>query len=285
MAGSADGILVGYDGSPCSEQALTWAAREALSRRLPLTVCHAWTAGFAVPRHETAILALARGRAEQVIADGVRHARNLVGSLPVRPLLIEGTADTALSEESHEADMVVVGSRGRGGVAGQLLGSVNWQVAACSAGPVVVMRGHWRPAAEYVPGPVVVGADGSAASRPAVEFAFEQAALRDAVVLAVCALADAPGSLGGARDLQEQFHQAIDESEKANPGTAIQRRVAMGGARAELLRAASDAQLLVVGSRSRGGVHGMLLGSVSQALICHAPCPVAVLHPLTGPTR
>ncbi|HET9898563.1 MAG TPA: universal stress protein [Streptosporangiaceae bacterium] len=279
MTGFADGILVGYDGSRCSEQALTWAARDAISRHLPLTVCHAWTTGFTVPRHKSMVLALARECGERVLADGVGRAQELMRSLPVRPLLIEGPAAAVLSQASRSADLVVVGSQGRGGVAGQFLGSVSWQVAACSACPVVVVRGHWRPAAGYRPGPIVVGADGSAASRAAVGFAFEQAALRDTAVLAVCALADAPGSLAGTRDLQDEFHLAVDEAEKASPGTAVVRQVAIGGARAELLRAAQNAQLLVVGSRGRGGIHGMLLGSVSQALICHAPCPVAVVHP------
>ncbi len=102
--------------------------------------------------------------------------------------------------------------------------------------------------------------------------------LHDTSVLAVCALADAPGSLAGARGLEAEFHQAIDESEKAHPGIAVQRRVAIGGARPELLYAVKDAQLLVVGSRGRGGVPGMLLGSVGQALISYASCPVAVIH-------
>ena len=279
MTGSANGILVGYDGSPCSEEALLWAAREATSRRLPLTVCHAWALGFTAPRHELAVQALAREAGEQVIAEGVRRGCDLMGWLPVRPLLVEGSATAALCAASQEADMVVVGHRGYGGVAGQVIGSVSSQVAAYASGPVVVVRGHWRPAAGYVPGPVVVGADGSAGSVAAVEFAFIEATLHDTSVLAVCALADAPGSLAGSRALEEEFNKAIDESEKAHPGIAAQRRVARGSARPALLYAVNDAQLLVVGSRGRGGVPGMLFGSVGQALVSYATCPVAVVHP------
>jgi nucleotide-binding universal stress UspA family protein len=125
----------------------------------------------------------------------------------------------------------------------------------------------------------VAGADGSAASQRAIAFAFEEAALRNAPLLAVCALADAPGGLGGSRNRQEEFEQAMIGLEKEHPETAVLRHVAIGGARDALLTAARDAQMLIVGSRGRGGLRGMLLGSVSQALICHATCPVGVVHP------
>ncbi len=279
MTGSAYGVLVGYDGSPCSKEALLWAAREATSRRLPLTICHAWALGCAVPRHELAVMALAREAGEQVIAEGVRRGSDLMGWLPVRPLLVQGSASAALSSASREADMIVVGHRGYGEIDEQVLGSVSSQVTACAAGPVVVVRGHWRAAAGYAPGPVVVGADGSEGSRGAVQFAFEEASLHDTSVLAVCALADAPGSLAGARGLEDEFNQMIDEAEKAHPGVAVRRSVAVGSARPELLFAVKDAQLLVVGSRGRGGLPGMLIGSVGQALVSCAPCPVAVIHP------
>lgn len=202
-----------------------------------------------------------------------------MGPVEVRPLLISGPATAVLCEHGREADMVVVGSRGRGGIAGTLLGSVSWQVAAHARCPVVVVRGHWGPAAGYVPGPVVVGTDGSAASDAALGFGFEEAALRGAPLLAVCALADAPGSLGGGLKLQEDVEQAIIGHEKEHPEVAVLRQVTHGGARAALLAAAQDAQLLVVGSRGREGIKGMLLGSVSQALLHHAPCPVMVVRP------
>jgi nucleotide-binding universal stress UspA family protein len=279
MSGQTDGILAGYDGSPGSECALGWAAREARSRGITVTVCHAWAPGFAPLPGEADVVGLARQSGERVIADGLRRAKDLVGPGAVRPLLISGQATAVLCERSHNAAMVVLGSRGRGGIAGMLLGSFSWQVAAHARCPVVVVRGHWRPAGDYCPGPVVVGTDGSPASDAALGFGFEEATLRGAPLLAVCALADAPGSLGGGLHLQEEVQQAITRQEKRHPEVAVLQQVAQGGARAALLAAAHDAQLLVVGSRGRGGVKGMLLGSVSQAVLHHAPCPVAVVHP------
>lgn len=279
MTGRTVGILAGYDGSTGSEHALSWAAREARSRGIALTVCHAWAPGFTALPGQAAVAGLARHGGERVIADGLRQARDLMGPGEVRPLLISGQATAVLCDHSHDADMLVVGSRGRGGVGGMLLGSVSWQVAAHARCPVVVVRGHWRPAGGYAPGPVVVGTDGSAASDAALGFGFEEAALRGAPLLAVCALADAPGSLGGVLKLQEDVEQAITRHEKEHPEVTVLRQVAQGGARAALLAAAHDAQLLVAGSRGRGGIKGMLLGSVSQAVLHHAPCPVTVVHP------
>jgi nucleotide-binding universal stress UspA family protein len=276
-ATAGHGILAGYDGSPASEQALCWAAREARSRGAVLTVCQAWDLGYPPPS-PAAAFDLARQSAERVLAEGMRFARTIAGDLEIRRLLACGSAAAVLCEQSAHADMVVMGSRGYGGLTGLLLGSASAQVAAHAAGRVVVVRGHWQPAGGYIPGAVVVGADGSGASSAAISFAFEEAALRGAALLAVCALADTPGSLGGARQIEEQFEQAVALEEKAHPETTALRQIAHGPPRATLLAAAQDAQMLVVGARGRGGLRGMRLGSVSQALLHHAPCPVGVVH-------
>jgi nucleotide-binding universal stress UspA family protein len=268
MPGKTKGILAGYDGSPGGEHALSWAAREARSRGAVLTVCHAWTPNVA---------ALSDG--ERVVVEGLRRAKNLMGPDGVRPLLVSGPATAVLCEDSRDADMMVVGSRGCGGMAGMLLGSVSWQVAGHAHCPVVVIRGHWRSVGDYTPGPVVVGVDGSATSDAALGFGFEEAALRGVALLAVSSVADAPGCLGGNLRLQDDVEQVITRRQKEHPEVAVLRQVAQGGARAALLTAACDAQLLVVGSRGREGMEGMMLGSVSQALLHHAPCPIAVVHP------
>jgi nucleotide-binding universal stress UspA family protein len=142
---------------------------------------------------------------------------------------------------------------------------------------VVVVRGHWQRHGD-VPGPVVLGVDGSACSRAAAVFAFEEAELRHAPLLAVCGLADTPGSLGGARRMQEGFETLVSQFEKEHPEVTVLRQVSPGGPRPALLAAAHRAQMLVVGARGLGGVRGMMLGSVGQAVLHHAPCPVAVVH-------
>jgi nucleotide-binding universal stress UspA family protein len=278
MADTAYGILVGYDGSSGSDQALSWAVREARSRQAALTVCHAFEPGFPVLPGDEGVLDVARRNCEQVIASGLRQAQGLMGAGEVRSLLVQGPPAAVLCERSHGADMVVIGYRGAGGFPGLHLGSVSSQVAAYASGRVVVVRGHWRPAGGFVPGPVAVGADGSPSSRAALGFAFEEAALREAAVLVVCALADAPGSLGGASQRQEQFEHSIGHWEKKHPEVSVLRRVVLAGARDALLTAAHDAQMLVLGSRGRGGVSGMALGSASLAALRHAPCPVGVVH-------
>jgi len=125
---------------------------------------------------------------------------------------------------------------------------------------------------------ILVGYDGSAASDAALVFAGQEAILRDARLVAVCALSDAPGSFGAAHHIEEESGQSLTSWEKEHPGVAVQRQVTVKSPRAALLDAAQDAQLLAVDCRGRGGVHGMVLGSVSQALLFHAVCPVAVIH-------
>jgi nucleotide-binding universal stress UspA family protein len=280
MTGTTDGVLVGYDGSASSERALRWALREARWRDAVLTVCHAWAPGCAQqPPGANDTPGRSQLTGELVLAPALRLARSIMDPQAVRPLLAAGTAAQVLCDHSRDAGMIVVGSRGRGGLAGLLLGSVSQQVSAYARGYVVVVRGHWHEAAGYLPGPVAAGADGSAASRAAIAFAAEEAVLRAVPLLAVSALADTAGGLGGAARMEEAASQDIARQEKEHPGLTIARQVTPGQPRTALLAAAGGAQLLVVGSRGRGGIMGMPLGSVSQAMLHHCPCPVAVVHP------
>jgi nucleotide-binding universal stress UspA family protein len=116
----------------------------------------------------------------------------------------------------------------------------------------------------------------------AVKFAFEEAALRGTSLVAVCALADAPGVLGGSGQIGRDFEDLITRSANGHSGVTVRRQIAEGTARSALLAAAFDAQMLVVGARGLGGVRGMLLGSGSHTLLQHAPCPVGVVHGTSG---
>lgn len=277
MTEMSDGVIAGYDGSTASDDALRWAAREAWARGTALTICLAWTPDGLL-LDEAGGYERARARSEEILARGLRIAREVPDLTEARTVLAEGRSAHVLCDRSGGAEMVVVGSRGHGGLPGARLGSVSWQVACHGQGRVVVLRGRWRPV-NQAPGPVVAGVDGSPASRDALAFAFEEAALRDVPLIAVCALADAPGKVGAAAQIEEGFSQLVTPQEKEHPEVTVLRQVASGSPRSALLTAAAEAQLLVVGSRGLGGLEGMSLGSVAAVLLHHSPCPVAVVHP------
>jgi nucleotide-binding universal stress UspA family protein len=277
MTGTRHGIVAGYDGSPGAAQALRWAVREAWARTTTLTVCLAWTPDHLELPTGSDLCDLARQHGREILTRGLPYAESVFGPGRVRADLAAGSAARVLCERSRDADMVVLGSRGHGELPGLRLGSVSWQVAGHAAGRVVVVRGAWRPA-NRPPGPVVLGADGSPAGQAATTFAFEEAELRDVPLVAVCALTDAPGRLGGSRQLEEDFDQMVAGEAKEHPEVSVVRHVLAGAPRAALLTASADAQLLVVGARGRGGLEHMSLGSIAQAVLQYAPCPVGVVR-------
>jgi len=277
MTGTTYGIVAGYDGSPGAAQALRWAAREARARDTELTVSLAWTPDHMELPTESGLCDLARRHGREILTRGLPYAESVRGPGRVRADLAAGSAAPVLCERSRDADMVVVGSRGHGELPGVRLGSVSWQLAGHASGRVVVVRGAWRPA-NQPSGPVVLGADGSPAGRAAITFAFEEAALRDVPLVTLCALTDAPGRLGGSRQLEEDFDQLVAAEAKEHPHVNVVRHVLAGAPRAALLTASADAQLLVVGARGRGGFDEMSLGSVAQAVLQYAPCPVGVVR-------
>ena len=278
MTQMTEEIIVGYDGSPGSELALHWAAREAGDRGITLTVCHAWAPEDLALLIEPALFDLARRQGEEIAQRGLRHAGQFAGPGGAQPLLAAGPPARVLCEHSGPATLVVVGARGHGRLAGLLLGSVAWQLAGHGQGPIVIVRGPARRPND-APGPVVAGVDGSAASPAVLQLAGEEAALRHVPVLAVCALADAPASLGGARQVEEEFTSMLTRWEKQHPGVTVLRHVSQGSPRAALLEAGAEAQMIIVGTRGRGGIPGMTLGSAAAALLHHAPCPVGIVRP------
>jgi len=272
------GIVVGYDGSAAGTDALSWAAREASVRGLPLTVLLASDLG--PPGEPTVhdLAALARQRGNYALARGLRYAESAADPSCVRVELTREPPAQALCERSETAEMVVLGSHGSGGLPGLLLGSVPWKVATHGHGRVIVVRGKWRPV-NNSPAPVVAGVDGSPSSVEAVAFAYEEAALRNVPLIAVCALADSPGILGEAHHIQEEFGHVMARMENQHPDIEAVRQVVAGPPRSALLSVADGAQLIVIGSLGRTGIEGMLLGSVAQAMLHHSPCPVGVVHP------
>ncbi len=196
--------------------------------------------------------------------------------------VFDGPPALVLQERSAEAGMLVLGSRGHGGFGGLLAGSTAVSVTAHAHCPVVVVRDGQAATS----GPVVVGSDGSETALRALGFAVERAAQRD-VPLRVLRAWEPPGDRwvppGFDPEETAAAERAAAEAELATwresfPDVPVEVEAVPGSPSALLVEASRSAQLVVVGSRGRGGLRGMLLGSVSQQLIQHSHCPVAVVR-------
>ncbi|MFG1695051.1 universal stress protein [Nonomuraea sp. NPDC049309] len=133
-------VLVGYDESPGSEQALRWAVQEARLRGRPVVVCHAWHWPYALRPASRTLLAEVEQVAARIVEEGVRRVRALGGAPDVRPLLVKRPAAAVLLEAAQEAELVVLGSRRVGGFEDLRVGSAAVQVPAHSPAPVIVVR-------------------------------------------------------------------------------------------------------------------------------------------------
>ncbi len=283
-------VVAGVDGSPSSLAAADQAAAAAVTRSRPLLLVHGYLhpLGYGVPLNPydlgvPAPTAEAERMLERVAADlAERHP-----GLRVEVRQVAGGPGAALVEESRRAELVVVGSRGVGGFAGLLLGSVGGQLAQHGHCPVLVVR----PAQEPIPvgGPVLVGVDGSESAAYAVELAADEADRRDAELVlvhvrapergAAAPEAAADATTAGRAEAAEVLNAAASRVRSAHPRLRVTERAVVAASPETALREASgDASLVVVGSRGRGGFTGLLLGSVSQALVQHAHCPVLVAH-------
>ncbi|NGO42669.1 universal stress protein [Streptomyces ureilyticus] len=285
-------VVVGVDGSASGLAAAEAAAREAQARGAGLRVVHA----FLWPAMHVALEPSPlgppgggiRNMVERLVAEAVERARATAPDVDVSHAVVTGEPLTVLEAQSRSAELVVVGSRGMGGFVGLLVGSTAAHLAAHSRCPVLVVRE--QPSAD---GPVVLGVDGSAGGERAVEFAFAEAELRKAPLVALHAwttwnaplpapqdasepYANPPGALAEAEE--RLLSEALAGHRARYPGVVVEHRVVHGRTREALIDASRSAQLMVVGARGRGGFAGLLLGSVSQALLHHAHCPVAVVR-------
>lgn len=290
------GIIVGVDGSPSSLAAVEWAARDAQMRNVALKVVHVvapivagaegWSgvsipADYAQLQEEQATRAIQQAHSTAVAA-APSHADRISSEILHEPTV------PALVELSRHADMVVVGCRGHGGVAQILLGSVSAAVAQYAHCPVAVIH-HDEPATTPSPdAPVVVGIDGSPTSELAAAIAFDEASRRGVDLVALHAWSDM-NSVGIARvgwapiewsNIREQEQEVLAERlcgwTDRYPDVVVHKDVVCDQPGLRLLQQAGKAQLVVVGSHGRGGFPGMLLGSVSTAVVNAARIPVII---------
>jgi nucleotide-binding universal stress UspA family protein len=286
-------IVVGVDGSEPARRAVRWAAQEAARRRVPLRVVTAfeWTHDHALgqvalgARYREIML----GSAREQLAEAARTAEQEQSAIEVQSQLVVGYPIPVLTAEARHAQLVVIGDRGLGGVTGLLVGSVAVALGAHAECPAVVVRGEAEtPDSAW---PVVVGVDGSPASEAALAFAYEAAAVRNVQLVAVHTWWDllvdptmAPLLDWDAieNDEREVLAERLAGWGEKYPDVRVLRLVSRDHPARALVEQSLRAQLVVVGSRGRGGVAGLVLGSVSHAVLHRAHCPVGVVRPETG---
>lgn len=289
-------IIVAVDGSDASNEAVRWAANAALKRKQPLKLVSAYTmpqfmyADGMVPPQEL------YDELESEAGDKIENARKIVtdfsADVEVSYLVKEGAPIDTLLDLSETAEMIVMGSRGLGGLSGLVMGSVSSAVVAHAECPVVVVRKDNDVTVDNKYGPVVVGVDGSEISRQALKIAFREAEARGALLRTVHSWTDTQihTTYVGLVDAQNQMDRMIVERQnmmedelkeliKEYPSVQVEEIVERERPVQSLTEASKDAQLLIVGSHGRGGFKGMLLGSTSRTLLQYAPCPMMVVRP------
>ena len=283
------GIVVGVDGSAASDAAVCWAARDAAMRNVPLTLVHMLNAvvptfpqipmpnGVALWQEDEGRKALEHS--VKIAEDAVPTDRKIAITSEVK----SSSPVPTLVEMSEEAEMVVVGSNGRGAVGRVLLGSVSSNVVRRAICPVAVIRDEdpLRPHREQAP--VLVGIDCSPASELATAIAFDEASRRGVDLTALHAWSDVAVFAGPLVDWRSEADRSLAEYlagwQERYPDVKLHRLVTFDHPGRELIEESESAQLVVVGSHGRGGLTGILLGSVSNAVVHSVHTPVIVARP------
>jgi nucleotide-binding universal stress UspA family protein len=285
-----DGIVVGVDRSPAASAALDWALAFAAARQLPVTLVRAWTAptygmygpaSVAMSDAVDKIRDNALNETEEIFQDSLARVPE-AKDLHVAKVALMGGAEQVLRDAAGGTRMIVVGSRGAGALSRAVLGSVSSSVLHHATAPVAIVPEGPTGASS---GRVVVGVDHSPPSLAALAFATEEARLRDGVLVPVAvreAVPIVPPDPGGATaslaELEASERRSLKMAVGEDPQVQVEPHVLAGSASAALLEAAQGADLLVLGSRGRGGFKSLLLGSTSTQCAQHAPCPVVVVR-------
>lgn len=291
-----DIVVVAVDGSEASKNAVRWAANTAMKRGIPLRIASSYTVpqflyaeGMVPPKDLFDDL---QAETLEKIEEARAVAHEVAPEIKIGHTIAEGSPIDMLLELSKGVTMIVMGSRGMGGLSGMVMGSVSSSVVSHASCPVVVVREDNHVTEDTKYGPVVVGVDGSEVSQKATEVAFAEAAARGAELIAVHTWMDmqVQASLAGLSAAQAEWAEV--EKDQANllderllefiakyPDVKVKKVITRDRPVRALSDAAVGAQLLVVGSHGRGGFKGMLLGSTSRSLLQSAPCPMMVVRP------
>lgn len=284
-------VVVGVDGSVAARYAVRWAAERAARVGASLRLIHAYELPFGFPTgvtEEESVLHALRTHGRRWLA-AARDTANEVAALDIETELAAMAASTGLAIESANASVLVLGNRGRSPLTGALAGSTSLALAAQAQCPLVLVRANGADGNPRT-GPVVVGVDGTEVSESALAFAFTEASVQDAMLVAVhawaetvfeTALAGDTGSLDWARHRElagEALAERLAGWQEKYPEVLVERDLVHERPTIALRRRAETARMVVVGRRGHNGFPGLALGSTSQHLLHHAPCPVAVVR-------
>ncbi|OKL54753.1 universal stress protein [Bowdeniella nasicola] len=285
-------VLVGVDGSPAALGAVDWAVAHAkrLGWRLHI-VCAYALPSFPATSIDGGYAALddtqIHNGAQQVLHEAVQRAGD---GLEVTSALENGDPTAVLVELSKQAGLVVIGSHKGSGFTDRLLGAVSSALPAHSHCPTIVVPLREEGKEPLIPiRRIVVGVDGSESAKGALHQAVREASLWEAEITAIAAvaIASAAGTLAWMpatvdrdrilADVREGLDVAIEGATAGFPEVRVRRHALDGNAAALLAEFSTAVDLVVVGTRGRGGFAGLMLGSTSQALLQHSVCPVMVV--------
>ncbi|MBS2961516.1 universal stress protein [Actinocrinis puniceicyclus] len=279
-------VVVGVDASGHAARAATWAAAEAQERGLPLHIIHALDSDPSSALYEPGVHAehvhTAGEAGGKLLAQVAHHVLETHPQLEVTTELVRAGAAGALVTASGDADLVVVGTRGRGGFAGLPLGSVSARLVAHAHCATVVVRGYDHD--DERTGEVVLGMQDDQADE-AIRFAFEQAVRYGAALRAVHAWAPYPAHAQDylsetdilARQAAERMIEQLKAMREKYPDVPVAISVQRGHPSAVLADASTSARLVVVGAHRRLAPLSLGVGPVIHGLLGHVHAPVAVV--------
>ena len=273
--------LIGVDGSEQSRTALAWGLARAAERGAAVELLHVADDSFL--SESVAFLSEAQQASEQMLAAEIEHARSLGFTGEISGTAVVGHPIAEVEEASKRADLLILGAHAGSRFAGSFFGTRAVKVAATAHCPVAVIP----PEAPVPNATVVVGVDGSEASKKAIAYAAEEASTRGIPLTAVYAWMPplTPGlEYLWSEELVSSQRAAAEEAiaigvaglASRYPDLEIRREIVQSPPVAALVDAAKGAEMIVVGSRGRGGISRLLLGSVSHGVLQALPCPVVV---------
>jgi nucleotide-binding universal stress UspA family protein len=267
-------VITGTDGSQESLRAAEWAAREAALRGAPLRIVAIPVLPPRMspnPATRDTVAGLIEHSMSRALAAAAQQAAALEPDLKIETQLLAGAPAEVLVAAGQDASMLVLGSRGAGGFSAMILGSVSRYVATHALVPVVVVREETRAAHREI----VVGVRDPAHAAAALGFAFEEAALRKARLLAMHAWSwSAPGHTEVPAEENSRLESAVNTWREKFPEVDARWEVMHAHPGRVLVGSSARADLVVLGRHAPDDAHVPGVGSVTHAVLSHAHGPV-----------